>query len=565
MSDLSPACQINSESLSDSNGDIVLQNVSLTIAESAKIGLIGPDWGPISVLLRRIAGRKPNVAHANESDESPTVGYLAPEPDVGEALTVADHAVSSSAAVKALFDRYDYINRHYLTPVDDDMHKWLAELEVLEKKIKAMGGWGLDTRMTETLEALRCPLPKTPMSDLPNSARRRVDLCRLVVWRPQLLVLDDATADLDAECVAWLEQELSQYQGAVVFSSRDRALLNSVAATIVAVEGGTATHIDGGYMTWLESRAPSAAPEVRAAAEHELDWMRAGMPGRRAGATPGASGFQRWLSRRGEGDDAVPALSIAPGPNLGDDVISCRGLTGCARERVLFDAVSVSIPPGAIVGVIGAEGAGKSTLLRTLAGLEAPDEGTVQIDGKVVLGFVDTGVELDAAANVLRTISGGRDRLQMGEQAVSSHDFAAAFGFDSAQLDGPVGALSGEMRNRIHLARVLRAGVNALILDETTRDLDTDGLRMLEDALLRYLGSVIVATNDRWFLNRVATHVLAFEGDSRLTPIEGNYDAYVGGRMRRAGLGTIRPNRLRFKRRGTAESQPESAGRPQRV
>ena len=549
MSHPPPASRLNAVTLRTADGDTLLEHVTLAVPTGAKVGLSGPNRAANSALLRLIAG----VTPADSGDGGPradiSVGYLAPEPEVADDTTVADHVIASVAEAKALFDRHDYINLHHLMPIDDDMHQWLAELEQIEKRIKAIGGWGLDTRMTEALESLRCPLAKTPMAGLSNAATRRVDICRLLISRPKLLVLDEPTDDLDAESAEWLEQALAQYRGTVVVATSDRALLNSVVGSMIAVEGKSATCIDGGYMAWLESRASGAAPGTGNATAHELEWMRTGMPGRRAGATPGSSTFQRWLARRGGGEDEPLALTIAPGPALDDDVIETRQLTLCAGEHVLVNRLSVRIPPGAIVGVIGADGAGKTTLLRALAGLDAPDSGSVHIDAKVVLGYVDAKAPLDPQANVLRSITGGRDRLQLGDQTIGARDFAAICGFDHDQQDGPIGALPQVMRNRINLARTLRAGVNVLIIDETTRDVGPDLLAVLEDALLRYMGCVVIATNDRWFLNRVATHLLVFDGDSRVTWIEGNYDAYVAGRMRRAGLGTWRPSRLRFKRR----------------
>ena len=546
------ACQLDAVTLRTADGDTLLENVSLALSTGAKVGLVGSNREANSALLRLIAGVEP----ASSGDGGPpadiSVGYLAPEPEVADDMTVADHVITSVAEAKALFDRYDYINRHHLMPIDDDMHKWLGELEQIEKRIKAIGGWGLDTRMTEALESLRCPLGKTPMAGLSKAAIRRVDLCRLLIARPELLVLDEPTDDLDAESVAWLDQALAQYSGTVVVATSDRTLLNGIVGSLIVVAPPTATYFEGGYMAWLESRPSGATQGTGNATAHELEWMRAGMPGRRAGATPGSSTFQRWLARRGGGEDEPLALTIAPGPALGDDVIETRRLSVGAGEQILVDDLSVRIPPGAIVGVIGADGAGKTTLLRALAGLEAPDSGSVHIDGKVVLGYVDATAALDPQANVLRAITGGRDPLQLDEQAIGARDYAALFGFDPEQQDGSIGALPPALRDRINLARTLRAGVNVLIMDESLRDVDADLLAVLEDALLRYMGTVVIATNDRWFLNRVATHLLVFDGDSRVTRIEGNYDAYVAGRMRRAGLGTLRPSRLRFKRRTEA-------------
>ena len=549
-----PVCQMEAITLRAPDGGVLISDVALSLTEGSRIAIVDADRTASTALLSLIAGCDTDDDIGVQRREGVSVEFHRLEPVLDPTMTVWEYVSTAAAEAHALNDRADYLLKYFLQHTEDDESEYMEELDQLDRRKKELGAWDLDLRMRTALEALRCPSNDAKLGELSGADRRRVALSRVLVARPQLLVLDQPTDELDADSAAWLEQSLAQHKSTLVVATNDRALINGIANYLIVLDGDGAHIVNGGYAAWLEQRlAATTAGLRRTAIERELGWMNAGTPARSTGARPGASTLNRWLARREEVASEPTEITIAPGPRLGDDVIQTRRASKGVGDQVLIDSLTLRIPPGAVVGVVGGEGSGKSTLLRLMAGLDPPDDGVVSIDAKVVLGLLDqTTVETAPDVSVFKFVTAGRTRIEVDERRVDTLDYLGVFGFDERSRELSMAALSPPMRTRAHLAKLLLAGVNVVLLDEPACNLDIDALRALEDALQRFTGCAVIVSNDRWFLNRVATHMLAFEGDSQVMWLEGNYDSYVSTHMRRRGTAALRPNRLRFKRRNSA-------------
>ena len=549
--------------MSDSSHAIIVESaklcgadVSLHIPKGAKVGVIASTHQAGAALLQLIADRAVGMA----------VSLPGSGPQFGRGMSVWDYVGACVADLKAAIDRFDMITRDKIHPIDEDLHEWLAELEVLQKRLNAASAWDLDVRMKDAILGLRCPPANTMVDTIGDSHSRRLRLAGQLVAAHDVLLLDEPSVGLDADSSAWLEQNLLKQPGTVVFTSHDRALLHGAASYIVDLKDGRAHWIAGGYRDWLTRHADelpaTGARNVarRRAVEREVGWVRNGTPGRRADSTPGASALQRFLAKRSASEDEPIELIIAPGPRLGDEVIAIDGLRKHTGGRVLIDNLSFNLPPGAIVGVTGAPGIGKSTLVRTIAGREQPDRGTLRAADQVVLAHKDLArLTPQPDATVIGDIAGGRDQLSLGDRTVSARDYLAALDFSDTEMGALVAELDQPGRERLSLAKLLLSQANVLIFDEPLQCLSLDARRALEDALTQFVGCTVVATNDRWFLNRVATHILAFEGDSQVACFTGNYDGYVAHRMARRGPGSLKTGWPRFKR---VETEVEAVSAP---
>lgn len=546
----------SSEAIIVESAELCGGDVSLHIPKGAKVGIIASSRDAGAALLQLIADRAVGKA----------VSRPGSGPQFVRGMSVWGYVGACVAELKAAIDRFDMITREKIHPIDEDLHDWLAELEVLQKRLNAAGAWDLDVRMKDAILGLRCPPANTKIDSISDSHRRHIRLAGQLVAAHEVLLLDEPSAELDADSSAWLEQNLQNQPGTVVFTSQDRALLYGAASHVVDLRDGRAHWVAGGFLDWLAWRPeqPSAAGAKtiarQRAAEREVSWVRAGRLGRRAGSTPGASTLQRFLAKRSASEDEPTELAIAPGPRLGDEVIGIDGLRKHADGKVLIDNLCFNIPPGSIVGVIGAPGIGKSTLARIIAGREPPDRGTLRASDQVVLAHTELArLTPRPDATVIADVSGGRDPLSLGDLTINCRNYLSVLDFSDADMDTPVAELDGPGRERLMLAKLLLSQANVLIFDEPLRCLSLDARRALEDALSQFVGCAVVATNDRWFLNRVATHILAFEGDSQIACFTGNYDGYVAHRMSRRGPGSLKTGWPRFKR---VEPEDEAVAAP---
>jgi sulfate-transporting ATPase len=533
----------------------VLRGISLSFYPGAKIGVIGANGSGKSSLLRIMAGE--DDGYTGEARLTPgfTVGYLPQEPRLDPSKDVAGNVADGVAEAKRLLQRYEEVCAAMGKP-GADFDKLLAEQADLQDRIDAAGAWDLDRHLEIAMDALRLPPGEAEVSTLSGGESRRVALCRLLLSAPDLLLLDEPTNHLDAESVAWLERTLQEYPGTVVAVTHDRYFLDNVAAWILELDRGFGIPWEGNYSSWLEQKQARLAGEEKAdrarqrTLERELEWIRMSPRARQAKSKARVTAYNQLVAeaeaseRRGERLE----LTIPPGPRLGDLVVEATGVRKGYADRLLIDGLSFSLPPGGIVGVIGANGTGKTTLFRMIAGVEQPDEGSIRVGETVVLAYADqTRETLDPAKTVFEEVAGGHDRLVVGNREIHGRAYAAAFGFKGSDQQKPVGNLSGGERNRVNLAKVLRTGGNVLLLDEPTNDLDVDTLRALEDGLLEFPGCVAVISHDRWFLDRIATHVLAFEGDSQVRWWEGNFSSYEEDRRKRLGGEADTPHRIRYK------------------
>jgi len=437
----------------------------------------------------------------------------------------------------------------------DEMDKLLAEQAKLQDKIDATGGWELESRLELAMDALRCPPGDTDVSILSGGERRRVALCRLLLEQPDLLLLDEPTNHLDAESVAWLEHHLAEYSGTVVAITHDRYFLDNVAGWILELDRGQGIPWEGNYSSWLDQKQQRLAQQEKASVarqktlERELEWVRMSPRARHAKSKARLNAYEELLNQDTEQRSELQQIYIPPGPRLGDVVIEAQSVRKAYGDRLLFDNLSFKLPPAGIVGVIGANGAGKTTLFRMIVGQEQPDDGTLRVGETVALGYVDQSRdELNADQSVWEAISEGHDVIELGKRTLPSRAYVSSFNFKGSDQQKPLGKLSGGERNRVHLARMLKSGANVLLLDEPTNDLDVDTLRALEDAILNFAGCVVVISHDRWFLDRVATHMLAFEGDSNVNWFEGNYQDYEADRRRRLGADAEVPKRIKYRK-----------------
>jgi sulfate-transporting ATPase len=533
----------------------VLRGINLSFYPGAKIGVIGSNGSGKSSLLRIMAGE--DDGYTGEARLTPgfSVGYLPQEPDLDPDKDVAGNVADGVAAARSLLTRYDEVCAAMGDP-DADFDKLLAEQADLQERIEAAGAWELDRRLEIAMDALRLPPGEAAVSTLSGGERRRVALCRLLLSSPDLLLLDEPTNHLDAESVAWLERTLQDYPGTVVAVTHDRYFLDNVAGWILELDRGFGIPWEGNYSSWLEQKQARLANEEKAdkarqrTLERELEWVRMSPRARQAKSKARVTAYNELVAEAAEAEKLPEKfeITIPPGPRLGDVVVEATGLTKGYGDQLLIDGLSFSLPPGGIVGVIGPNGAGKTTLFRMITGGEQPDHGSVRAGETVVLAYVDQSREtLDPEKTVFEEIAGGQDRLIVGNRELHGRAYVAGFGFKGSDQQKKVGDLSGGERNRVHLAKVLRSGGNVLLLDEPTNDLDVDTLRALEDALLAFPGCLVVISHDRWFLDRIATHVLAFEGDSEVRWWEGNFSDYEADRRKRLGGDADQPHRIRYK------------------
>ncbi len=534
----------------------VLKDIWLSFLPGAKIGVLGLNGAGKSTLLKIMAGVETSFVGEAFPGQGVSIGYLAQEPVLNPDKDVRGNVEEGVAEIKALLDRYDAVNIKLgedLSP--EEMDKVMDEQSRLQDRIDATNAWDLDSRLDLAMEALRCPPPDANVSTLSGGERRRVALCRLLLLSPDLLLLDEPTNHLDAESVAWLERFLKDYPGTVVAITHDRYFLDNVAGWILELDRGSGIPYEGNYTGWLEQKSNRLQVEEKTESkrqrslQRELDWIRMSPRARQAKGKARLNAYEDLLAEDTAKKVDTVEIYIPPGPRLGDIVVEARGLKKAFGETVLFDDLNFTLPPAGIVGVIGPNGAGKTTTFRLITGQEQPDGGTLRLGTTVKVGYVDQSRDaLDPNKSVYDEITDGLDQLEMGKKTVASRAYVSWFNFKGGQQQRKVGTLSGGERNRVHLAKLLRKGSNLLLLDEPTNDLDVDTLRALEEALLNYAGCAVVISHDRWFLDRIATHILAFEGDSQVVWYEGNYQDYEADRKRRLGAQADQPHRIKYRK-----------------
>ncbi len=533
----------------------ILKGIWLSFYPGAKIGVLGANGAGKSTLLKIMAGVDQDFLGEAKPADGVRIGYLPQEPHLDADRDVRGNVEDGVAEVRALLTRFDDINARLGEPMDAaDMEKLLEDQSRVQDAIEAANGWDLDRTVEIAMDALRCPPGDADVTTLSGGEVRRVALCRLLLQRPDLLLLDEPTNHLDAESVAWLERFLKDYPGTVVAITHDRYFLDNVAGWILELDRGAGIPWEGNYSSWLEQKKQRLAQEEKQESarqrtlEHELEWVRMSPRARQAKSKARLQAYETLLAEGGKERDGAAEIIIPPGPRLGDVVVQAEHLFKGYGDRLLIEDLSFSLPRGGIVGVIGANGAGKTTLFRMVTGQEKPDTGALRVGETVRLAYVDQSRDsLDGKKNVWEEISGGAEQLTLGGRQMASRAYVASFNFKGGDQQKKVGDLSGGERNRVHMAKLLQAGGNLLLLDEPTNDLDVDTLRALEDALLSFAGCAVVISHDRWFLDRIATHMLAFEGDSRVEWFEGNYQDYEADRKNRLGAAAQQPHRLRYK------------------
>jgi sulfate-transporting ATPase len=525
----------------------VLDNVTLAFFPGAKIGVLGYNGAGKSTLLRIMAGRDEEYRGEAQLAPGASVGLLEQEPQLDESKDVKGNVEDGVAETKALLERFNELAANYSEDSGEEFARVQAQIE-------AADAWNLDTQLEYAMDALRLPPADADVSVLSGGERRRVALCRLLLSAPDLLLLDEPTNHLDAESVAWLEQHLAEYKGTVVAITHDRYFLDNVAGWILELDRGRGIPYEGNYSSWLEQKQVRLSQEERTEKARErtiaaeLEWVRTNPKGRRTKSKARLARYEELVAQERNVKLEDVQIHIPPGPRLGERVLRASDLSKGFGEKLLIESLSFDLPRAGIVGVIGANGAGKSTLFKMITGAEQPDSGTLEVGESVQLAYVDQSRDaLDASKTVWEEISGGEDQLRLGERTVNSRQYTAGFNFKGSDQQKRIGALSGGERNRVHLAKVLASGGNLLLLDEPTNDLDVDTLRALENALLEFPGCAMVISHDRWFLDRIATHILAFEGDSQVTFFDGNYQEYEADKRNRLGEEAARPKRLRYK------------------
>ncbi len=533
----------------------VLKDISLSYFYGAKIGVLGLNGAGKSTLLRIMAGIDTEFEGEALLSEGYSVGFLEQEPILDDEKTVRQVVEEGVQTLVDLLAEYNRINESFAEPMsDDEMSRLLERQGSVQEKLDRLDAWDLDARLEMAMDALRCPPGDTAVSVLSGGERRRVALCRLLLQKPDILLLDEPTNHLDAETVSWLEQHLQRYEGTVIAVTHDRYFLDNVAGWILELDRGQGIPWKGNYSSWLEQKQNRLAREEkqetrrRKTLERELEWIRMTPRGRHTKSQARINSYERLLSQESETRSHDLEIFIPPGPRLGDIVIQAVGLTKAYGENLLYDDLSLSLPPGGIVGVIGPNGAGKTTLFRLITGAEQPDRGTLQIGDTVKLACVDQSRDvLDPDKTIWEMISDGQDTISLGARDVNSRAYVARFKFTGTDQQKKVGELSGGERNRVHLARMLKQGANVLLLDEPTNDLDVNTMRALEEALENFAGCAVVISHDRWFLDRIATHILAFEGDSRAVWFSGNYSEYEADRRKRLGAAADQPHRIKYR------------------
>jgi sulfate-transporting ATPase len=534
----------------------ILKGIWLSFFHGAKIGFLGQNGAGKSSLMRIMAGEDPEFDGEAFPAKTASVGYLPQEPQLDASKTVLENVQEAVGETTRLLDRFNAVSDKFAEPMEpEEMDKLLAEQAKLQDAIDACGGWELESRLDLAMEALRCPPGDSSVEHLSGGERRRVALCKLLLQKPDLLLLDEPTNHLDAESVAWLEHHLHAYSGTVVAITHDRYFLDNVAGWILELDRGAGIPWEGNYSSWLEQKQDRLAKEEKSSAsrvrtlERELEWVRMSPRARQAKSKARLKAYDELLRKDEEKRSEVDRITIPAGPRLGDVVIEAEGLSKGYGDSLLIDNLSFQLPPGGIVGVIGANGAGKTTLFRMITGQEQPDSGTLRLGETVELTYVDQSRDdLKPDDSVWQAISEGREQIELGKRSMASRAYVSSFNFKGADQQKRVGQLSGGERNRVHLARMLKSGANVLLLDEPTNDLDVDTLRALEDALLDFAGCAVVISHDRWFLDRIATHILGFEGDSQVVWFQGNFEDYEADRRKRLGAGADVPKRIKYRK-----------------
>ena len=536
-------------------GKEVLKDISLSFLPGAKIGVLGLNGAGKSTLLKIMAGIETEFSGEAWPADGLKVGYLAQEPELDPTMDVAGNVLSGMGQAKELVDRFNEVSARFAEELtDDEMNDLIAEQAELQEQIDAIDGWDLERKAEIAMNALRVPDGTADVSVLSGGERRRVALCKLLLSAPDMLLLDEPTNHLDAESVAWLQRFLHDFPGTVVTITHDRYFLDEVAGWILELDRGAGIPYQGNYSGWLEQKQKRLEQEGKAedsrvkSLSRELDWVRSAPKARQSKSKARLSAYEKLLEQDKEARNETTKISIPAGPRLGDIVIEAEQLEKAFGDKLLVEDLSFRLPPGGIVGVIGPNGAGKSTLFKMLTNQEAPDSGSMRLGETVKLGYVDQSRDaLDDGKTVWEEISDGLDELQLGNRAMPSRAYVSLFNFKGSDQQKRVGQLSGGERNRVHLAKMLKSGANVLLLDEPTNDLDVDTLRALEEALLEFAGCAVVISHDRWFLDRIATHILAFEGNSHVEWFEGNYQAYEEDKKRRLGADANQPTRIRYK------------------
>ena len=541
------------------SGRELLKNVSLSFFPGAKIGVLGVNGAGKSTLLKIMAGIETEFNGEAWSAEGASVGYLHQEPQLDSTKDVEGNVMEGVSEAKALIDRFNELSTKFAQPLEDNqINTLLEEQGELQEKIDAVGGWELERTIDIAMDALRCPPGNSDVTRLSGGERRRVALCQLLLRKPDLLLLDEPTNHLDAESVAWLERFLKDYEGTVVAITHDRYFLDNVAGWILELDRGRGIPYEGNYSSWLEQKQKRLEKEEKQekarqrTLARELEWIRQTPRARQDKSKARITAYETLLAEAKEKSPDAAQIIVPIGPRLGKLVIEAQDLRKGFEEKLLIDNLSFNLPPGGIVGVIGANGTGKSTLFRIIAGHDTTDAGIIRLGDTVSLGYVDQSrAELDADKTVWEEISEGLDEVNLGYRTMQSRAYVSQFNFRGADQQKKVGQLSGGERNRVQLAKVLKTGANVILLDEPTNDLDVDTLRALEAALLDFPGCAVVISHDRWFLDRIATHILAFEGDSRVVWFEGNYADFEKDRRRRLGADADQPHRIKYKPLGT--------------
>ncbi len=533
----------------------VLEDISLSYFYGAKIGVLGLNGSGKSSLLKILAGV--DTGFNGETAVSPgyTIGYLEQEPELDPDKTVRDIVEEGVGTVVALLKEFDEINEKFGEPMDDDeMDKLLIRQGKVQEKLDAADAWELDSRLEMAMDALRCPPEDTKVKVLSGGEKRRVALCRLLLQKPDILLLDEPTNHLDAETVAWLEHHLQRYEGTIIAVTHDRYFLDNVAGWILELDRGKGIPWKGNYSSWLEQKEQRLALESKQESERqktlqkELEWIRMNPKGRHAKSRARINAYENLLSQEANTKLSDLQIYIPPGPRLGDVVIEAKDISKSFDDRILVENMSFTLPPGGIIGIIGPNGAGKTTLFKMITGIDKPDSGSIRLGETVKLAYVDqTREKLDDSKTIWETISGNSDLIKIGSREMNSRAYVARFNFTGADQQKKLEVLSGGERNRVNLAMMLKEEANVLLLDEPTNDLDVNTLRALEEGLLNFAGCAVVVSHDRWFLDRIATHILAFEGDSKVYWFEGNYSEYEADRKKRLGIDADQPHRIKYR------------------
>ncbi|MGR6088650.1 MAG: energy-dependent translational throttle protein EttA [Arcticibacter sp.] len=531
----------------------VLKNIYLSFYYGAKIGILGLNGSGKSTLLKIIAGVEKSFQGDVVFSPGYTVGYLPQEPELDDTKTAKEVVMEAVQELVDIMKEYEEVNNKFSEPMDDDaMNKLIERQGVLMEKIEQMGGWELDNKIEVAMDALRCPEGDTPVKNLSGGERRRLALCRLLLQEPDILLLDEPTNHLDAESVDWLEQHLQRYKGTVIAVTHDRYFLDNVAGWILELDRGEGIPWQGNYSSWLDQKSKRLAQEEKSESkrqktlQRELEWVRMAPKARHAKSKARLAAYEKMMNEDVKAKEDKLEIWIPNGPRLGNEVIEAVNISKSFGDRVLFENLSFKLPPAGIVGIIGPNGAGKTTLFRMMMGLEQPDSGEIKIGSTVAIGYVDqTHAAIDNNKSVWDVISGGHENIELGGRSLNSRAYVGRFNFSGADQGKMCGVLSGGERNRLHLAMTLKSEANVLLLDEPTNDIDVNTLRALEEALENFAGCAVIISHDRWFLDRICTHILAFEGDSQVYYFEGGYSEYEENRKKR--LGDTGPHRIRYK------------------